>query len=123
MSTTVPSNPSRLERDIGEVRETHWEFPIDNLVRDFRYALRNLSRDRRFAFLGILTLALGIGAATSIFSIVWAEMNGARFLARMSKSRCNASFLPLDALFGVKPRKPVPHEFVLDAISTLSPSR
>jgi hypothetical protein len=37
-------------------------------------------------------------------------------LARMSKSRRNTSFLPLDdALFGVKPRKPVPHEFVLDA--------
>jgi hypothetical protein len=42
-------------------------------------------------------------------------------LARMSKSR-NRSFLPLgDALFAVKPRKPVPHEFVLDAIATLSP--
>jgi len=40
----------------------------------------------------------------------------------MSKSRRNTSFLPLDdALFAVKPRKPVPHEFVLDAIATLSP--
>src|SRR5664280_1250649 len=49
-------------------------------------------------------------------------MNGARFLARMSKSRRNTSFLPLDdTLFAVKPRKPVPHEFVLDAIATLSP--
>ena len=49
-------------------------------------------------------------------------MDGARFLARMSKSRRNTSFLPLDdALFDVKPRKPVPHEFVLDAIATLSP--
>ena len=49
-------------------------------------------------------------------------MNGARFLARMSKSRRNTSFRPLgDALFDVKPRKPVPHEFVLDAIATLSP--
>jgi hypothetical protein len=49
-------------------------------------------------------------------------MNGARFLARMSKSRRNTSFLPLDdTLFAGKPRKPVPHEFVLDAIATLSP--
>ncbi len=40
----------------------------------------------------------------------------------MSKSRRNTSFLPLDdTLFAVKPRKPVPHEFVLDAIATLSP--
>ena len=51
-----------------------------------------------------------------------AEMNGGRFFARMSKSRRNTSFLPLDdTLFAVKPRKPVPHEFVLDAIATLSP--
>ena len=45
----------------------HWQADFDNLVHDFRYALRSLSRDRRFAFLAILTLALGIGAATSIF--------------------------------------------------------
>jgi putative ABC transport system permease protein len=48
----------------------HWQVHFDNLVHDFRYALRCLSRDHRFAFLAILTLALGIGAATSIFSIV-----------------------------------------------------
>ena len=43
-------------------------------------------------------------------------------MAGMSKSRRNTSFLPLDdVLFDVKPRKPVPHEFVLDAIATLSP--
>ena len=40
----------------------------------------------------------------------------------MSKSRRNTSFLPVDdTLLAVKPRKPVPHEFVLDAIATLSP--
>ena len=43
-------------------------------------------------------------------------------MARMSKSRRNTSCLPLDdTLFAGKPRKPVPHEFVLDAIATLSP--
>ena len=48
----------------------HRQAHFDNLVHDFRYALRNLSRDRRFAFLAIITLALGIGAAISIFSVV-----------------------------------------------------
>ncbi|MGA7683870.1 MAG: hypothetical protein WCC32_06720 [Terriglobales bacterium] len=39
----------------------------------------------------------------------------------MKKSRRNSS-LPLDASpFTVKRRKPVPHEFVLDAIASLSP--
>jgi hypothetical protein len=40
----------------------------------------------------------------------------------MSKLRRNQPALPLDAaLFAGKPRKPVPHEFVLDAIAPLSP--
>jgi hypothetical protein len=41
----------------------------------------------------------------------------------MSKPRRNTAFLPLDVtLFAVKQRKPVPHEFVLDAIAPLSPT-
>ena len=40
----------------------------------------------------------------------------------MSKPRRNTAFLPLDdPLFPVKQRKPVPHEFVLDALAPLSP--
>src|ERR1700687_732556 len=40
----------------------------------------------------------------------------------MSKSRRNTASLALDdTLFAVKQRKPVPHEFVLDAIAPLSP--
>jgi hypothetical protein len=40
----------------------------------------------------------------------------------MSKPRRKPAFLPLDdALFPVKQRKPVPHEFVLDALASLSP--
>ena len=40
----------------------------------------------------------------------------------MSKPRRNSPFSPLDdALFAVKQRKAVPHEFVLDAIAALSP--
>ncbi|MGA2236015.1 MAG: hypothetical protein ABSG23_11125 [Terriglobales bacterium] len=38
------------------------------------------------------------------------------------KPRRNAPSVPLDdGLFAAKPRKPVPHEFVLDAIASLSP--
>jgi len=40
----------------------------------------------------------------------------------MSKPRRNTAFLPLDdPLFRVKRRKPIPHEFVLDALASLSP--
>jgi predicted permease len=59
-----------MERVKEEVRDTRWETHLDNLSRDFRYALRNLRRDRRFALLAILALALGIGATTVIFSAI-----------------------------------------------------
>jgi hypothetical protein len=41
----------------------------------------------------------------------------------MPKSRSKTAPLPLDdALFAVKQRKPIPHEFVLEAIAPLSPT-
>jgi putative ABC transport system permease protein len=39
---------------------------------DFRYAWRSLSRTPGFSALVILTLALGLGATTTMFSVVWA---------------------------------------------------
>jgi putative ABC transport system permease protein len=59
-----------VERFKEECRETHWENQWDILVRDFRFALTCLRKDRRFAFAAIFALALGIGASTSIFSVV-----------------------------------------------------
>ncbi len=43
---------------------------LDGLAVDFRYAFRNLRKDRRFALVAILALALGIGASTVVFSVV-----------------------------------------------------
>jgi putative ABC transport system permease protein len=44
---------------------------LEAFLRDFRFALRSLSKDRRFALVAIFALALGIGATTVMFSVVY----------------------------------------------------
>jgi putative ABC transport system permease protein len=43
---------------------------LDTLSRDLRYAVRTLASNPGFAVVAILTLALGIGANTTMFTVV-----------------------------------------------------
>lgn len=43
---------------------------LEDLLMDFRYAVRQLVKSRGFTMVVILTLALGIGACTAMFSVI-----------------------------------------------------
>ena len=53
-----------------QVRASGWEHVVTEFFTDLRYGLRRLVKNPGFAALSILTLALGIGASTAIFSAV-----------------------------------------------------
>src|SRR5215471_11009260 len=57
-----------------EVRDQGWEFLAESLWRDFRFGARTLFLNQGFSVVIVLTLALGIGANSAIFSAVSAVL-------------------------------------------------
>src|SRR5580704_17459759 len=59
--------PEQVKEKCRDARGTRW---LEDLFQDFRYALRTLRQRPGFAAIAILTLALGSGATTVMFTVI-----------------------------------------------------
>jgi putative ABC transport system permease protein len=97
---------AQLEEECRDVRRLTY---IEDLLADIRYAIRGFRKSPGFASIAILTLALGIGAATALFSLASAVLLRALPVADSDRL---AVIWEADPSHGFEENTPAPANFV-----------
>lgn len=106
-----------MEQAKEDVRQARGVQPLHDLARDARYGLRRLIQEPGFSVPVILTLALGIGATTAMFSVIDATL--LRPLPFEEDARLVALDhvdIPLRLRDGTSPPQSVPYLADLDSL-------
>src|SRR4030095_15597684 len=88
-------NTALIEEDTRAVWVSRW---LEDLRRDLRYALRTFRRSPGFAATAVVSLAVGIAAATGVFSVVNAALLNPFPFADIDR------IVTLDTIYQGKPR-------------------